>query len=634
MQHNKWIRRSSVIALAALLIVVGFVSPLTTSPAQAQEPICLGFDPPDGTIQAEVAGSTIKVDWNAYYIGGASSFTLMKSTTAMRTDATLVTTYGSLANPVEEPFATTGFGGSTPSYIDSNVTPGVTYYYWLAGTYDDGTPEGCTPPPSYPDNGPAWWLGPASRLMTNPLGVTMNYYRATQVGPTVSIDWETYFELHMRGFYVLRGENPNGSGRVQLNQYMIQAIGSPSGGATYQFVDYGTTPAGPLVHGVTYYYWIHALETTGATEWYGPMTLTYTNPLAVFLTHFDGEVDGNVVYLTWGTASELGNAGFNLWRLDITNSGKEQDPVLVGYFPSPAPGSSQGASYWHKEEVPNGTYHYWLEDVDLNGVVTAHDPIEVVVGDAHTEARNPDWTCTGVTEPVQNANGTWNFTGQGHANFWRAAAYPGYNPVYAGPQTSPIFTSVSLPQGWFEVQAADNSNGPWTVAAACRREIQPPLAVTLADFNADPQGDHVLVTWETGSEINNAGLNLYRGPSGDGDDRTLITNVPSQAPGSTQGAAYSYEDVDVTPGQTYYYWLEAVDLSGATTMHGPVSATMATPTAVTMAGFVAAPGDDNDRPNLGGWLFIALGALTVLGGWSRRHQSAGNSFWLYWRDNN
>ena len=40
-----------------------------------------------------------------------------------------------------------------------------------------------------------------------------------------------------------------------------------------------------------------------------------------------------------------------------------------------------------------------------------------------------------------------------------------------------------------------------------------PLAVLLAGFNATPQGDAVLVTWETVSELNNQGFNLYRGGS-------------------------------------------------------------------------------------------------------------------------
>ncbi len=46
------------------------------------------------------------------------------------------------------------------------------------------------------------------------------------------------------------------------------------------------------------------------------------------------------------------------------------------------------------------------------------------------------------------------------------------------------------------------------------------------------------------------------------------------------GAAYSYQDADVLAGQTYWYWLEDMDLNGAATLHGPVSVVFQAPTAV------------------------------------------------------
>ena len=61
-----------------------------------------------------------------------------------------------------------------------------------------------------------------------------------------------------------------------------------------------------------------------------------------------------------------------------------------------------------------------------------------------------------------------------------------------------------------------------------------PLAVTLADFGAVQQGDAVVVTWETTTELENQGFNLYRGASPAGPDRQINeTLIPSQAPGSS-----------------------------------------------------------------------------------------------------
>jgi glycosidase len=115
-----------------------------------------------------------------------------------------------------------------------------------------------------------------------------------------------------------------------------------------------------------------------------------------------------------------------------------------------------------------------------------------------------------------------------------------------------------------------------------------PLAVNLASFGALAQGDGVLVSWETVSEIDHAGFNLYRGNSVAGP-QALLAYVPSQGPGSAQGFVYSYDDLAVQPGQTWWYWLEDVSLSGATTLHGPVSATVQAPTAVTLSGVTVSP---------------------------------------------
>jgi hypothetical protein len=108
------------------------------------------------------------------------------------------------------------------------------------------------------------------------------------------------------------------------------------------------------------------------------------------------------------------------------------------------------------------------------------------------------------------------------------------------------------------------------------------LSVLLAGFDATAQGDHIEVAWQTVSEANNAGFNLYRSLSADGE-LALLSFTPSAAPGSTQGAAYNVQDFEVIDGQVYWYYLEDVDLSGATTLHGPVSAMLQAPTAVTLS---------------------------------------------------
>jgi hypothetical protein len=98
-----------------------------------------------------------------------------------------------------------------------------------------------------------------------------------------------------------------------------------------------------------------------------------------------------------------------------------------------------------------------------------------------------------------------------------------------------------------------------------------PTAVELARFEAWPEGRAIHVEWETATEIDNLGFNLYRADTADGPYVKLNEElIPSQAPGSPEGAVYVWLDSTVQTGRTYYYKLEDVDIYGHTTLHGPV----------------------------------------------------------------
>jgi hypothetical protein len=107
--------------------------------------------------------------------------------------------------------------------------------------------------------------------------------------------------------------------------------------------------------------------------------------------------------------------------------------------------------------------------------------------------------------------------------------------------------------------------------------VEQPTAVDLAAFEAAPQGNGVLLTWETASELDNLGFNIYRAESQAGQLVKINQGlVASQDPGSAVGAAYAFLDESAAPGATYYYWLEDIDASGMATKHGPVAARTAT----------------------------------------------------------
>jgi len=98
--------------------------------------------------------------------------------------------------------------------------------------------------------------------------------------------------------------------------------------------------------------------------------------------------------------------------------------------------------------------------------------------------------------------------------------------------------------------------------------------VTLLSFEAQAQGLSVLVNWTTASELGNVGFNVYRSEAEDSEYvRVNDVLIPAQGNAST-GASYSFTDLNVKRGRTYYYKLEDVDTSGVSTFHGPVSVTV------------------------------------------------------------
>ena len=144
-------------------------------------------------------------------------------------------------------------------------------------------------------------------------------------------------------------------------------------------------------------------------------------------------------------------------------------------------------------------------------------------------------------------------------------------------------------------------------------QITAPSAISLASMSAAAQGDAIQVTWDTVSEINNAGFNLYRDTSAEGPGIKLNESlIPSQAPNSSTGFSYSFTDsAGLVPGTTYTYRLEDVSFSGTTAAHDPVSVIYGTaPNAVGLASFGAASSLPAALP-FAGLILTALGAAAI-----------------------
>jgi len=107
--------------------------------------------------------------------------------------------------------------------------------------------------------------------------------------------------------------------------------------------------------------------------WYGAVIAS--TPTLIELTSFIATAFDRLVVLEWVTASEIDNAGFNLYRAE----GENGDYVKLNESLIPADGSpTEGAVYQFMDEnVQNRTtYSYRLEDIDLNGKSTLHGPVK------------------------------------------------------------------------------------------------------------------------------------------------------------------------------------------------------------------------------------------------------------------
>ena len=99
-------------------------------------------------------------------------------------------------------------------------------------------------------------------------------------------------------------------------------------------------------------------------------------PLAITLASLNAAAQGDAIQVAWETVSELGNAGFNLYR-DTSPAGPGMK-LNAGLIPSQGPNSPSGFSYSYLDNAnlaPGTTYTYWLEDVSLGGVATRHEPV-------------------------------------------------------------------------------------------------------------------------------------------------------------------------------------------------------------------------------------------------------------------
>ncbi|HSN77605.1 MAG TPA: SdrD B-like domain-containing protein, partial [Anaerolineae bacterium] len=310
----------------------------------------------------------------------------------------------------------------------------------------------------------------------------------------------------------------------------------------------------------------------------------------------------------------------------VLAAGGEYLSADFGYYVEPA---CLGNFVWYDDEEDGlqGATEPGLDGVTVQLVVTypngATTTLKVVTGDNPNQAgAQQGWYsfCNLLLdEDYRLGSSTGTPAANQPAHVISVAETPaGYFPTRIGgadgdESTAPLDDSnnhagtVGVPvQGLSDVlQRADPNDEP-VIASYDFGFSTTPLSVLVASFVASSQPDHILVTWETVSELNNTGFNLWRGTSEAGPYIQLNeTLIPAQAPGSTLGFVYTFEDFDVTAGQIYWYRLEDIDLSGSVTLHDPVSVVFQAPTVVALTSLGTEPGPGQGEAVW--WLVLVIG---------------------------
>jgi hypothetical protein len=184
--------------------------------------------------------------------------------------------------------------------------------------------------------------------------------------------------------------DPNGSGSgtstypLAIDFYRADADGEEGkaylGTNTYTTSDYNTSTSGPDSKTITFTPSASVTRSdrvlATATDDNGNTSEFSAAPkqLPVELASFEAVATDTGARLTWQTASETNNAGFEVQRQ------KEEEWTQVGFVDSKAQGgtTTETTSYsFVAEDLPVGTHRFRLKQVDLDGSSTLTEPVTV-----------------------------------------------------------------------------------------------------------------------------------------------------------------------------------------------------------------------------------------------------------------
>ena len=214
------------------------------------------------------------------------------------------------------------FVSTTPGSEDLHITSGSAAENLaadLSSTFDFDIDSGGRVLP--------WDIGADDIAATT--AVELVSFEARGIDGAVELTWETGSEIDNLGFHLYRSLTEEGA-YEQITASVIPGLGSSPEGAKYAYHDSGRT------NGVTYYYRLEDIETTGVTELHGPVSATPTAEVIV---------EGDTGDEEDGTGEELGELSSRITygdpaanELKVRRRGKkwmELELITEGFYAIP-----------------------------------------------------------------------------------------------------------------------------------------------------------------------------------------------------------------------------------------------------------------------------------------------------------
>ena len=257
----------------------------------------------------------------------------------------------------------------------------------------------------------------------------------------------------------------------------------------------------------------------------------------------DGTYAGSV-YIIWNSVS--GATHYKVYRNTTNDSGTATD--ISGWITDP---------YWFDNTATPGTlYYYWVKAA-ANASGYASSPFSSYNTGWRRIAAPTGFSASDGTY-TDYVNTTWNYTTGG--NYYRVYRNTTNDLTTAsavsGWITSNFYNDATAIPGatyyyWVQAAAVYDGSRAGSVSAANSgwRKLSPPGGLTASE---GVYNDHVYVEWNSSSGATY--YNLYK-------NTTNNPNTASSVNGWMTGT--SFDDYNVTPNQTYYYWVKsAISVTG------------------------------------------------------------------------